>query len=206
MENKNSGAGLKLILGSTLLLAFILLLVVYFVNAACFNVPGMGTCQRVLFIGNSYTYVNDLPGIFASLARSGGHKVQVGMAAHGSWSLADHAASSETLNQIQASKWDIVILQEQSEIPAMEIARALRMYPAAQTLVSQVEGTGARPMLFMTWAHLTGLPDFMEPDYQSMQTHIDRAYMDLGSQLNVSIAPVGYAWLLAHGEYPQLEL
>jgi hypothetical protein len=34
------------------------------------------SCLRILFIGNSYTYVNDLPHLFAELANAGQHKVK----------------------------------------------------------------------------------------------------------------------------------
>src|SRR5664280_2803382 len=113
----------KIYLGIALLVAFILLVVVYYVTATCFSLPGLGSCQRILFIGNSYTYVNDLPRVFTDLARSGGHRVQTGMSAQGGWTLADHVASTSTLDLLRSSKWDFVVLQEQSEIPAMEQSR-----------------------------------------------------------------------------------
>src|SRR5664279_2557994 len=33
-------------------------------------------CVRVLFLGNSYTYVNDLPAVFRDIARAGGQNVE----------------------------------------------------------------------------------------------------------------------------------
>ncbi|HEX7497510.1 MAG TPA: hypothetical protein VF344_03465, partial [Candidatus Limnocylindrales bacterium] len=41
----------------------------------CGTGSGTGVCTRVLFLGNSYTYVNDLPSTFAQLARSAGRPV-----------------------------------------------------------------------------------------------------------------------------------
>jgi hypothetical protein len=38
-----------------------------------------GQPTRVLFIGNSLTYTNDLPDMFAKLAQSGGQRVEVEM-------------------------------------------------------------------------------------------------------------------------------
>lgn len=46
--------------------------------------------HRVLFIGNSLTYVNDLPSAFASLAPAG-MRLEVDMIASGGASLADAA-------------------------------------------------------------------------------------------------------------------
>jgi hypothetical protein len=113
----------------------------------------------VLFIGNSYTYVNDLPGTFAVLAKAGGHPIHTGMVAPGGWTLAEHLNSPQALSALQSSKWDFVVLQEQSEIPAMETARWRDMYPAARALVEKIRQTGAQPVFFLTWAHRDGLPE-----------------------------------------------
>ena len=98
----------------------------------CSSPFGSGPCTRVLFIGNSYTNVNNLPGVFAELAGSGGHKVETGMAAPGGWTLANHVASTDTLGQLKSSAWNFVVLQEQSEIPAMAQVRRPR-FPRLDT-------------------------------------------------------------------------
>ena len=58
----------------------------------CSAAAGAPPCVRVLFVGNSYTYVNDLPATFADLARAGGQNVETGMIANGGETLAQHAA------------------------------------------------------------------------------------------------------------------
>jgi hypothetical protein len=55
----------------------------------CSSLQNQSGTLHVLFIGNSYTYVNDLPGMFSQLACAGGHPVQTGMAAQGGWRLED---------------------------------------------------------------------------------------------------------------------
>jgi len=52
----------------------------------CNQSQGADVCTRILFIGNSYSYTNDLPGMFTKLANSGGHQVETGMAAQCGWS------------------------------------------------------------------------------------------------------------------------
>jgi hypothetical protein len=163
-------------------------------------------CSRVLFIGNSYTYVNDLPTMFAALAGAGGHRVETGMAAEGGATLADQLNSSGTLDKLGSAKWDFVVLQEQSQIPASEQARVQQMYPAARLLVRRIEDAGARPIFFMTWAHRDGWPENGLPDYESMQVAIDDGYLGIARELGVPVAPVGYAWLLAHRQDPRLDL
>jgi len=163
-------------------------------------------CPRVFFIGNSYTFVNDLPATFAALAKAGGHPVQTGMAATGGWTLAQHLNSVDTLSALKSSKWDYVVLQEQSQIPAVEPDRSQVMYPAARALVQQIRQTGATPIFFLTWAHLDGYPEYKLPDYESMQLQINQGYMTIANQLIAPVAPVGYAWLTAWLQNPQLGL
>lgn len=161
---------------------------------------------RVLFLGNSYTYGNDLPELFAELARSGGHNVEVDMLAEGGLRLSDHAQSMETLDRLTSSQWTFVVLQEQSQIPALQVYRRREMYPAARQLVSNVRQRGATPLFFLTWAHRDGWPEQGMDDFESMQKRITEGYTEIAQELDVPVAPVGSAWLTAVEEYPELNL
>jgi hypothetical protein len=163
-------------------------------NAGCPDPARSASCTRVLFIGNSYTRVNDLPSVFASLARSGNHRVETGTAAVDGWTLTNHADSPATSTRLAASKWDIVVLQEQSQIPAVEEFRQTQMYPAARRLVSAIRNSGARPLLYLTWARRDGWPENGMPDYASMQASIDQGYLAIAADQRVAVAPVGDAW------------
>jgi hypothetical protein len=160
----------------------------------------------VLFIGNSYTYVNDLPGTFADLSKSGGHDVETAMAGQGGWTLADQLASRQTLDKVSSARWNFVVLQEQSQAPALEQARAASMYPAARQLAARIEQTGGTPIFFMTWAHRDGWPEAGFPDYASMQLGIDQGYLGIAGELQAPVAPVGYAWSVVRIQDPQLQL
>jgi len=164
------------------------------VNAACPSQERDPACTRVLFIGNSYTTVNDLPGVFASLARSGGHRVETKSAAVDGWTLANHADSPATATALAASPWDIVVLQEQSQIPAVEEFRQAQMYPAARRLISSIRNRGARPLLYLTWGRRDGWPETGMPTFASMQSAIDDGYLAIAADQQVAIAPVGDAW------------
>jgi hypothetical protein len=155
--------------------------------------PSAG-CTRVLFVGNSYTFVNDLPAVFAGLAAAGGHEVQTGMAAEAGATLARHAASAVTAEKLGSAAWGFVVLQEQSQIPALEQLRRTRMFPAARTLVRRSRRAGAEPILFLTWAHRDGWPEYGLGDYTAMQSALDDGYLALAREQRVAVAPVGYAW------------
>ena len=163
-------------------------------------------CKRVLFIGNSYTYVNDLPNTLVKLAKSGNQRLEIGMAAPGGWSLSDHLKSNDTLNAIKASKWNYVVLQEQSQIPASDPIRNSEMYPSARGLAGKIKEAGAGLILFDTWGHKAGWPENGMPTYEGMQHAINYGYLTLAQQLNASVAPVGYAWLAVWRQNPKLNL
>ena len=188
------------------LIVFVLLAMVYFNPTDCTPRPGMGACLRVLFIGNSYTYVNDLPSTFAQLAKSGGHRVKTGMVAEGGWTLDQHMHSSTTLDAIQSGPWDFVVLQEQSEIPALQPSRTSEMYPAARSLVGKIREAGAAPIFFQTWGHQDGDPDYGIASYEAMQAQLDDGLAAIAQELNTPIAPVGAAWFTLRQQNPQLNL
>jgi len=179
--------------------------------AGCAPATGCGdpgdsvACTRVLFIGNSYTYVNDLPSTFARLAGSAGRPVEVSSVANGGETLSQHAAASDSLDAIASRRWTYVVLQEQSETPATWPGRT-SMYPAVRSLAGVIESAGATPMLFMTWAHRDGLPTAGLADYGAMQQPIDDAYLAIARELSVPVAPVGYAWSQVRRDHPEIGL
>jgi hypothetical protein len=161
---------------------------------------------RVLFIGNSYTAVNDLPGMFSLLAAAGGHPVQAAALDEGGWTLAQHAAAAETVDALQPHRWDFVVLQEQSEIPASAWSRSRSMYPAAQDLVGKIRAAGADPLLYLTWAHRDGWPENGLKTYAAMQDQLTAGYMQLALKLHAPVAPVGEAWRQAIDAAPSSSL
>ena len=161
---------------------------------------------RILFIGNSLTFFNDMPEIVAELAQSAGHEVEVDMSAQGGWTLSDHAASETTLHKIEQQNWDYVILQEQSVIPSIENERNQRMYPAVRLLHDKVRESGATLILFVTWGYRDGLPDAGFKDFDDMQAQLYSGYMDIANELDVMMAPVGIAWQNGIAQNPQLSL
>lgn len=162
-------------------------------------------CVRVLFLGNSYTYVNNLPTVFQDLAHAAGRNVETGTVANGGETLAQHAASADSLAAIHGSSWQYVVLQEQSELPAITSAWQTEMFPAAETLVASIRATGATPILLETWAHRDGLPG-QWLDYAAMQAAITGGYQRLGATLGVAVAPVGQAWQTVLREDPTIAL
>jgi hypothetical protein len=176
------------------------------INPGCSTIPRVAFCTKVLFIGNSYTYVNDLPTTFASLAWAGSHHVDTGVLATGGATLEDHIASPDTLPTIQSQKWTIVVLQDQSENPSVDYDRENEMYPAATYLASIVHSDGAKTMFFLTPARENGWPAANLPTYAAMQSAIDTGYLTIAQRLDAEIAPVGDAWARIVGDKTNIML
>ena len=168
--------------------------------------PDDAACMRVLFVGNSYTYANDLPGTVADLIRAGGTPVEVASVAVGGATLSDHAASSETDGAMASRRWTDVVLQDQSLLPASAAYRASAFIPAARTLAARASSAGARVLLFETWAHRDGWPEEGIDGFDAMQSAIDRAYAEAGTATGATVVPVGAALRAALAADPGLQL
>lgn len=80
---------------------------------------------KVLFIGNSFTARNNLPGLIAQLAAAHGKIIEHRLNSAGGASLRRHWNAGEALKVIENGHFDYVVFQEQSTLP---IKNAERMY------------------------------------------------------------------------------
>src|SRR4051794_30152618 len=68
---------------------------------------------HVLFVGNSLTYVNDLPATVAAIGASANDTIRVAMSAGPDLALIDHInGGSDAVSRIRGSRWDYVVLQQ----------------------------------------------------------------------------------------------
>jgi hypothetical protein len=123
--------------------------------------------------------------------------VATAMLATGGATLAEHADSPATAVAVGERRWNGVVLQEQSQAPALEALRRASMYPAARTLVALVRGARERPLFYLTPAHREGWPEQGLPDYASMQSAVDFGYLAIARELGVPVVPAGAAWRAA---------
>jgi len=159
---------------------------------------------RVLFIGNSHTFFNDLPEMFAELSRSGGYEVEVDMSAQGGWSLADHASSAITLSKIEQQEWDYIILQERTSLIIDNPED--HMYPAIRILCEKIRAQDATPILFMIWGPRDGLPLTGCKNFHDTLSCIYSNCMDIAHEQDLMVAPVGIAWQKGIERDPQVNL
>lgn len=154
---------------------------------------------RVLFIGNSFTYVCNTPGIFGELCASRKKSVQLGMLAPGGCTFRGHLERPQTQQALQ-EKWDWVFIQGQSVEPATMPEEAKTM---GKKLGEQVKATGAQLVLFNTW----GYRDYQTKEFDlMMHKHLCKTYSEMAIELKCKIAPCGPAWKVINEKYPQIDL
>lgn len=165
---------------------------------------------RVLFLGNSFTQVNDLPRLVAQLTEAGTEPVhfEYEMRAPGGETLQAHARSNEVAALLHGRSWEWVVLQEQSRVPAYEgPTRTAFMYPAARQLDALARACGARTVFYETWGYKKGDPQQGPGDsFEAMQQRLVDGYATIARELSAAVAPVGPAWARAHAARPGLEL
>jgi len=173
--------------------------------------------QRAFFVGNSYTFFNDLPALYAevvaSLPRAPDPLVTDSSTAGGK-RLVEHATDARVvghplhtaLNTTEGA-WTHVVLQEQSQIPGFPEGQPER--DNSQTAVGELADLarmrGTTVVLFVTWGRRDGdaMNPGLFPDYSTMQDRLDDGYdalaqivRDAGAE--VRLAPVGAAFRVIH--------
>lgn len=114
---------------------------------------------KVLFIGNSYTSVNDLPNMVKDLACSGGYNLSVASSTPGGYRFLNHAGNTDTLTAIDSQQWDYVILQNQSQVPGWKPADVTTYStPYAGILVDAISANnpGTQIIYYVTWGRENG--------------------------------------------------
>ena len=112
------------------------------------NPPGLGAGARILFIGNSLTDVNDVPGLVRSLASAAGLGWHIEAQLLGGASLQDHWERGAAQVRIQSGHWDAVVLQ-QGPSSLSDSRSKLREWTA--TFDALVRAAGGRSALYMVW-------------------------------------------------------
>ena len=156
--------------------------------------PPAGPAEvSLLFMGNSHTSFNNLPGMVAAMvraARSGSSVLY--LEAPGWMFLDERAAHGPSLQLIDASRTHL-ILQAQKYSTS-----GLFDYPTdgAEALVRRARGAGAVPILFPEWPR-RGIAE---------TARIYDLHVSIARREPACVAPVGQAWDLALARHPGLAL
>ncbi len=169
---------------------------------------------RVLFIGNSYTYVNDLPLMLKNLAVSNGDVVIYDGHLIGGYTLQQHSTNATTIAKIAAGGWDYVVVQEQSQFPSFPDAQvAADVYPYARKLDSLIRRHNpcAETIFYNTWGRKNGDASncaFWPPvcSYAGMDSLLRLRYGIMAAANQGIVAPVGPVWRRLRTTSPAINL
>ena len=146
--------------------------------------------MRILMLGNSFTFTNNMPQMLADLTGA-----EVVHHTRGGARLSEQLNPSTRLgSQTQAAlrngQWDYVVLQEMSHGP---ITAPKSFFSSVEGLCRQIRANGAAPILFATWAYQRGGAKLTGKgwDYDEMAQKLSEAYHRAAQENNALIADVG---------------
>ncbi len=159
--------------------------------------------MKILFIGNSFIYFNDMPEkLFKSIADSAGISVEVSSVTKGGCTLERFADKTDEYGArveklLAEDEFDAVILQEQSPRP---ISEPESFKCAVRALYSRIKKTGADVYLYATWGYESQHPklSLYGDSTFDMEAKLRRSYREIADELDVTVCNVGMAMSYAY--------
>ena len=172
------------------------------------------TTKSVLFLGNSYTAVNNLPQTVANIATSTGDNLIFDSNTPGGYTFQGHSTNATSLSKIALGTWDFVVLQEQSQMPSFPIGQVQSsVFPYARTLDSLINAANpcTETMFYMTWGRKNGDASNCSVwppvcTYEGMDSLLYMRYMMMTDSNHAVVSPVGKVWRALRNNYPLLDL
>ena len=173
-----------------------------FFTTTVLSLPAQQKKVSVLFIGNSYTYSNDLPLMLDSMAAAAGDTLEWDISAPGGYSLKQHSTDSNTLNKIRQQPWDYVVLQEQSQLPSLHpdsVDSTTIPYALFLDSIIRANHSCTQVVFYETWgrkygdaANCAAYPPVCT--YDGMQLRLKDSYKRMADTCRGIMAPVGDAF------------
>lgn len=157
--------------------------------------PAPDPTLRILFIGNSLTYANDLPGLVEHLARSDPSRdVEVSSVAFGDFSLEDHWNRGDAQRAIAGARWDFVVMQQGPS--ALPDSRVL-LVDYVTRFAGEIRKVGGRPAIYMVWPPMARESEWGE---------VTASYAAAAQAVNGLLLPAGEALRTLRADHPEIPL
>ncbi|CAN5231539.1 hypothetical protein BH09BAC5_BH09BAC5_21250 [soil metagenome] len=178
--------------------------------------PFLLSAQQIhtLFLGNSYTYTNNMPSILQSLALERGDSINWDSNTPGGYTFQNHTQDANSISKINSRQWNFVILQGQSQEPSLDTPYvATNVFPYAHQLDSLIQQNDSctQTIFFMTWGRKNGdasncvaYPPVCT--FAGMEQQLRNRYVQMGNDNHAMVAPVGEAWKNAIATNPAYDL
>jgi type IX secretion system substrate protein/PKD domain-containing protein len=184
-----------------LLIPFLLL------SAICFS---QNPPKKILFIGNSITYFNDMPILFRDIANSKGKNVVTQMYAPGGTGFVNHVTDSNVFSLFRNNTWDAVVLQPGSGESAGASWPVNTTVQRGQVLLDSIKRYSPCAKVYL-YQIPYGVPSPTTYNtYQTVQTQIKDSLTKMADNLHLPFVPAGESArmhytaqqdLLLHGSY-----
>ena len=172
---------------------------------------------RVLFIGNSFTAGENIPGLVKNFATAAGLQMEVFMHAPGGITVGDlnqgtqaHMNNPTVFNLIRNNKLDFVVLQDnqgrfvlENKFPNPAVSQVVAGHLKIRDSMRHYHSC-ARMIFFAGWALKNGWPDI--GDGEKCIENIYQNYLTLNDSVDELISPIGLAWLRSIGQLPNVDL
>lgn len=154
--------------------------------------------MKVLMLGNSFTYYHDMPKMLAALLGEEVDSVTRGGACLYQMLDPQDELSQQVSEAIHRQKWDYIVLQEQSNAPAL---RPELFHPSVAKLCEIIRANGAKPVLYASWAYREGSEKLASTGmtYDEMDQAMYNSYHKAGEENNALVADVGKAFTAFRG-------
>ena len=185
-----------------------------FIIFAVFSVQVVAQSKKVLFLGNSYTGVNNLPLLIRNIALSTNDTLIVDSNTPGGYTFQLHTTNTTSQSKLMAGNWDFVVLQEQSQLPSFPDDQvAVEVFPYARTLDSIINQYSpcAETVFYRTWGRKVGDASncpLWPPvcTYEGMDSLLHMRYLQMATDNNALVSPVGVVWKYLRIMHPEIEL
>ncbi len=167
-------------------------------------IPETETPLRVLFLGNSYTYYNDMPAMLMNIANATpGRRLETKMVTRGGATLSEVWSLTNALDEVRGGGWDYIVLQEQSTLGQNYVEGRWGVNDPAGFLrwsrfwKAEIDRVNAKPIVYLTWGRKQ-FPEF--------QTGLNYAYSEVAREIGATLCPAGLAWQRVRETAPEIEL
>ena len=152
--------------------------------------------MKILFIGNSYTFYNDMPKLLEALLIENGYDASVDSVTKGGRKLYANLEDGDEYNAqilelVSKNSYDVLFLQEQSYFPIVDYDK----FEAAVASLKKIVGA-KRTLLYATWGRKTGCPLLNELKLSSteMTNALASAYAKAAESAECELSEVGLAF------------
>ena len=166
--------------------------------------------MNILFIGNSYTYYNDMPMLFQALANDNGKDVTVCSVTRGGRTLfAYRDSADEATRELDAvlskEQFDVCFIQEQSVYP---IAEYDRFIDGLECVIDKAKGSVDAFILYATWGRKTGSDTLTQYGWTNaeMTKGLADAYDRAAARFGAAVSHVGLNFFDVYTNYSEIEL